>query len=257
MSARLLIHCAVISEGYTVAHSEQLEFVQKLKAAFPDFFSAVRTLEIGSQDINGTIREFFDAGSYIGIDVAPGPGVDVVCQGQDYDAPDASFDTVISCEVMEHNPHWTATFANMIRLCRPGGLIVMTCASLGRKEHGTTRTSRADSPLTVALGWEYYRNLTATDFKRALSLGDSLEAFGFFENWMTRDLYFVGFKRGNPAPANIRRTLATLQRYYRHNNIRYGMQSDYLRTRLLIALFGEERFWAGPIRFRLGHRPPQ
>jgi len=43
---------------------------------------------------------------YIGLDVAPGNGVDIVCEGQNYDAPDESFDVVISCEVMEHNPFW-------------------------------------------------------------------------------------------------------------------------------------------------------
>lgn len=58
-------------------------------------------LEVGSMDINGTIREFFRD---TGLDVTPGPRVDVVCGGQEYAAPDRSFDVVLSCEAMEHNP---------------------------------------------------------------------------------------------------------------------------------------------------------
>jgi len=67
----------------SVAHLEQFEFIATLKAAFPGFFTAARTLEIGSLDINGSVRQFFDGGSYIGLDVAPGHGVDIVCPGQD------------------------------------------------------------------------------------------------------------------------------------------------------------------------------
>jgi SAM-dependent methyltransferase len=231
-----------------VAHSEQLEFVDTVRGAFPKFFASACTLEIGSLDINGTIRTFFAGGNYTGLDVAPGPGVDIVCQGQDYQAPDDTFDTVISCEVMEHNPYWKETLTNMIRVCRPGGLILMTCATTGRKEHGTTRTSPTDSPLSVGLGWEYYRNLTAHDWERALSPSDSLAPYAFFTNWSSRDLYFLGFKRGQPAPANARSQINQMRQHYRRANLRYCLQTDYLRTRLLIGLFGEERFWAGPIR---------
>ena len=181
-----------------MAHLEQFQFIAAVKAAFPGFFSAARTLEIGSLDINGSVRRLFDGGTYIGLDVAPGRGVDIVCKGQDFHAPDNSFDTVISCEAMEHNPEWKPTMVNMIRLCRPGGLVVMTCATTGRKEHGTTRSSPDDSPLTIRLGWEYYRNLTERDFRDALALEHDLEIVAFFANWASRDIYMVGFKRGSP-----------------------------------------------------------
>lgn len=136
-------------------------------------------LEIGSLDINGTIRSAFDHCDYTGIDVAAGKGVDVVCEGQSYDAPDGSFDTVISCECLEHNRHWKGTFQNMIRLCKPDGLIVMSCATLGRSEHGTARSDPDASPLTVDKGWNYYRNLTPRDFIDA-GLVEPLGAWAFF-----------------------------------------------------------------------------
>jgi hypothetical protein len=103
-----------------MAHPEQFEFVSAVKAAFPSFLAGTRVLEIGSLDINGSVRRFFKDGQYTGIDVGPGPGVDVVCQGQDYTPPSGCFDVTISCETMEHNPYWRETFDNMLRLCRAG-----------------------------------------------------------------------------------------------------------------------------------------
>ena len=222
-----------------MAHSEQFEFIATLKAAFPGFFHAARTLEIGSLDINGSVRRFFEGGSYIGLDVAPGRGVDVVCPGQDYNAPDDSFDTVISCEAMEHNPEWKQTMVNMIRLCRPGGLVVMTCATTGRKEHGTTRTSPADSPLTIGLGWENYLNLNERDFRGAIALEETLEPLAFFANWVSRDIYMVGFKRGNPPPANAAEQFRVMREHYRGANRRHGLTSGYVIMRTLVAAFGE------------------
>lgn len=197
-----------------MAHAAQLEFMSLLRQEFPDRFQRQRVLEIGSLDINGSVRSTFSACDYVGIDVAPGPGVDVVSQGQEYDAPDAAFDTVVCCEVMEHNPHWVATMRNMVRLCKPGGMIIMTCATLGRKEHGTARTHPDASPLTVNLGWDYYRNLTIGDFKSARAADDTAHVFMY--NWHSHDLYMIGFK-GGASSADAQKMKAIRQRYKRSN----------------------------------------
>lgn len=183
---------------------------------------------------------------YVGIDVAAGPGVDLVCQGQDYDAPDASFDTVICCEVMEHNPHWKETFLNMFRVCKPGGLVLMTCASTGRRKHGTTRSKPEASPLSVGIGWTYYRNLTARDIRQALNLDGPLAVFSFMQNWKSFDLYFVGLRKGPDWPPNVRHKLAGLRCHYLRECAEVAL--GQLRMRLLIAAAGEERYWAGPVR---------
>jgi SAM-dependent methyltransferase len=197
-----------------MAHPQQLAFIELTRRMFPEAFCGTKVLEIGSLDITGSVRRFFTDCDYLGIDVAAGKGVDLVCQGQDYAAPDASFDTVISCEAMEHNPHWRETFRNMVRLCRPGGLIVMSCASTGRAEHGTACMSPADSPLTTGLGWDYYRNLTRRDFSNAIDLRNALEVFSFFDNWKSCDLYFVGFRGGAEPPLEARRKLSRMRRHY-------------------------------------------
>jgi SAM-dependent methyltransferase len=181
-----------------MSHPEQIELVHHVKNQFPAFFTQKKVLEIGSLDINGSVRGLFNDCDYTGLDIAPGKGVDVVCMGQDYDAPDDSFDAVISCEAMEHNPYWQATMVNMIRLTKPGGLVIMTCATIGRAEHGTSRTDAYSSPLTVEQGWTYYCNLTGRDILRNVTMS-ALAAYDFATNWDTYDLYFLAVKSDQDA----------------------------------------------------------
>lgn len=198
-----------------------MEFVEFVKRRVPQYFEGARVLEIGSLDINGTVRSHFSGCEYVGLDIAPGKGVDVVCEGQAYDAPDATFDVVISCEAMEHNPHWVETMANMFRLAKPGGLVLMTCATAGRKEHGTARSEPGSSPLTVEKGWNYYRNLTLRDLVREVDLS-SLAAWGSACNWKSYDLYFLGLKRTDDAGlvASFRGLVADLEASYRRRKWR-------------------------------------
>ena len=110
-----------------MAHQGQRDFVRLVSTELQSFFRDARVLEVGSLNINGSVRDFFSNCSYVGIDIAPGKDVDVVCQGQEYAAADGSFDQVISCEAMEHNPHWKETFDNMVRICRPGACFNDLC----------------------------------------------------------------------------------------------------------------------------------
>jgi SAM-dependent methyltransferase len=200
-----------------MSHTVQLEFVQISKSIFSTMFVNQKVLEIGSLDINGSVRGFFEHCDYTGLDIGPGPGVDVVCQGQSYDAPTGSFDVVICCEVMEHNPFWQDTFRNMIRLLRPGGLMVMSCATTGRAEHGTTRSDPVASPLTIEKGWEYYRNLTAKDVSREVDLSE-LSSSGFVTEKRNCDLYMLGVKAGGGVDAADR--IARFKAVYRQRAIR-------------------------------------
>ncbi|HYF07494.1 MAG TPA: class I SAM-dependent methyltransferase [Acetobacteraceae bacterium] len=200
-----------------MSHLQQQLYVRRLSETFPDAFRKRRVLEIGSLDLNGSVRQHFHDCDYIGIDLGPGPGVDVVAEGQNYDAPDGSFDVVISCETMEHNPYWKETMLNMVRMCRPGGLVIMTCATTGRVEHGTRRTTPQDAPL---IPWDYYRNLTQRDFKDALPLARLFSLHVFCEERSASDLYFAGFKVGGSVPGNARSALGALKRRYMLQNAR-------------------------------------
>jgi SAM-dependent methyltransferase len=179
-----------------MAHPQQREFFQKVKDIYPLYFSNSSVLEIGSLNINGTVRDFFtDTTSYIGLDIAPGYCVDVVCQGQDYSEPDNTYDTVLSCECFEHTPHWLEIFKNMIRLCKSDGLVLFTCASTNRREHGTTRTEPSSNPLACVEEWSYYRNLIEEDFTSHHELMSSFKTYWFETNFESCDLYFCGIKK--------------------------------------------------------------
>ena len=186
-----------------MAHAEQREFMKRLSDNLNLKFNNVKVLEIGSLDINGSVRDFFTNCDYVGIDIGEGKGVDIICEGQKFDAPDDSYDQVISCEVMEHNPYWIETFNNMLRMCKPGGLVTMTCATTGRHEHGTTRTIVCDSPLTVGAGWNYYRNLRETYFRRKINFDLAFSHFYFNVNWQSLDLVFFGIKRVTPISSEL------------------------------------------------------
>lgn len=178
-----------------MSHPEQRAFFQLVAEANRDRISSSRVLEIGSYDVNGTIRDFFPAADYVGVDLSDGPGVDVIAYGHDLDYADASFDIVLSGECFEHDPHWQETFANMVRLVRPGGLVAFTCAGRGRPEHGTTRTLITDSPGTQSEGIDYYRNLSPADFRNHPSL-ESFDDYGLWRQARCFDLYFAGIRKG-------------------------------------------------------------
>lgn len=173
-----------------MAHAAQFRFFAGVKQQFPDYFKETSVIEIGSLNINGTVRVLFEnTKQYLGLDLGEGDGVDLICKGEEYDGPSESFDVAISAECFEHNPQWVETFENMYRLTRKGGLVTFTCASTGRPEHGTSRTSKADSPYTS----DYYRNLTEEDFKPIVErLG--FKAHYFEYNPHICDLYFWGIK---------------------------------------------------------------
>lgn len=173
-----------------MAHQEQREYFTKLKTLHPQWFTGVSVIEIGSLNINGTVRDFFDATTYLGVDVSEGPGVDLVMEGQNVKMPKNTFDVAVSAECFEHNPHWQATFKNMARLAKTA--VIFTCASTGRAEHGTTRTTPQDSPFT--LEWDYYQNLTEQDFRQAFDLDSMFQQYGFEYNDTSCDLYFYGLK---------------------------------------------------------------
>lgn len=178
-----------------MSHKQQIDFVLKVKKKYTQFFKNKCVLEIGSLDINGSVRNFFDNCVYIGVDVGKGPGVDVVCLGHEYEMSPGSFDLAISCECFEHDPYHIDTLKNMIRLVKPGGLVIFSCATTGRKEHGTTASEPESSPLTVKLGWNYYKNLEEKDFREKFDFDFIFSEYQFSNNLEVYDLYFYGVKK--------------------------------------------------------------
>lgn len=205
-----------------MSHIQQRFFVNGVKQFLPTFFQNSKVLEIGSLNLNGSVREFFTDCQYLGIDVGMGPDVDEVCYGEDFGAKANSFDTVISCEAMEHNPGWQKTWLNMIRVLHSQGLMIMTCATHGRKQHGTENFQPHDSPLTTSLGQNYYKNLNAQDFIKITNPDNWFSEWGFFVDGSSYDLYFFGL--GTAADTGTIESARSLkmalnEHYYRVNTL--------------------------------------
>lgn len=97
-------------------------------------------LEVGSLDVNGSIRRFVESrkpATYVGIDIVDGPGVDLVldCDNLPSVYCDNMFDVVISAEMMEHTESWQTSMLAMVRVLRPGGVIVITTRAPGFAYH--------------------------------------------------------------------------------------------------------------------------
>lgn len=112
-------------------------------------------IEIGGRDVNGTIRTGVLADKYVSVDLRPGPGVDVVADGRSW-RPTCLADLVLCLEVLEHCEHWRDLVANMAAMLRPGGELILTCATDQRAPH-----SGLDGGMVRAGEW--YGNVGASD----------------------------------------------------------------------------------------------
>jgi len=178
-----------------MSHPQQQNYLRSIRDKFPDKFSNCFVLDIGSLDINGNNRGLFQECKYTGIDIGPGNNVDVVCKGHEYRS-DQLFDIVISSECFEHDYYYTETLVNAYKLLKPGGLLLFTCATTGRAEHGTTKSDSSwASPHTTTMWGDYYKNLTEEDIREVLPPESLFSQFEFRVDSSSYDLYFYGIKK--------------------------------------------------------------
>lgn len=177
-----------------MAHREQQEFCLYVRDKFTSKFYKPAVLDVGSLDINGNNRYLFLEPKYTGIDIGEGKNVDIVCKGHEY-KPNEKYDIVISTECFEHDMHYEATIKNCIQLTKDNGLFMFSCASTGRPEHGTARTTPQDSPFSHIQFSDYYKNLTESDIRSFLNVEEIFSEFQFIYLPITCDLYFYGIKK--------------------------------------------------------------
>ena len=93
-------------------------------------------LEVGSQNVNGTIREVLPI--TLGVDFMEGRGVDRVVDVCDLEATfgPESFDCVVSCDALEHMEHWNESLRNMWAVLKPRGIFLLTIAHPEKGVHG-------------------------------------------------------------------------------------------------------------------------
>ena len=109
-------------------------------ALTPSDVRGKRVLEVGSLDVNGSVRGDIVAlgpAEYVGIDIRPGPGVDVICDAGDLVARfgENAFDVVVSTELLEHARDWRRVVSNIKRVTRPSGVMIVSTRSYGVDFH--------------------------------------------------------------------------------------------------------------------------
>jgi SAM-dependent methyltransferase len=186
-------------------HDQARDFTLFVKNILPNYFINKKVLDVGSGDINGNNRFLFENCEYDGNDVIDTKNVTIVSKTKDLPYSDNTFDTIISTECFEHDPEYTESILKIYKMLKPNGLFFFTCASTGRAEHGTRRTSPFDSYGTIG-GLEdmvdYYKNLTEQDLNNILNLNQLFSSWDTYYNSITCDLYFVGIKKSNISMEN-------------------------------------------------------
>ncbi len=82
------------------------------------------TLELGSLDVNGSVREYFGE-DYVGIDIEAGKSVDRVMNANDIGGLDERFDCVLSLNLFEHDRYFWKTVEGVKKVLKPGGTFVV------------------------------------------------------------------------------------------------------------------------------------
>lgn len=91
-------------------------------------------VDIGAQNINGSLRQFSPLGSnYVGVDFVEGTGVDVVLTDP-YTLPfeTGTVDAVVCSSVYEHSEFFWLLFLESLRILKPNGLLYLNAPSNGK-----------------------------------------------------------------------------------------------------------------------------
>lgn len=150
-------------------HQGNRDFLDSLRVRFPEAFAlGARVLELGSLDINGSARTWWPHAEYVGLDRVAGPGVDLLVDANDpcWIVDFTVVDVLVSMSMLEHNEAWWLALEHGLRVCRRGGLIILSWGAEGNQHHAP----------------EPWRPVTVFEFFKWLSTRDDVEWLdGYFE----------------------------------------------------------------------------
>ena len=115
-------------------HQNSINHMRALVGRYLDPAKPLSIGDIGSYDYSGSYRTLFKASEwmYRGVDLNPGPNVDVVLESAyKFPFPDDHFDVLISGQAFEHVKFFWLTWAEMVRTLKPGGFIFLIAPSRG------------------------------------------------------------------------------------------------------------------------------
>lgn len=106
-------------------HGSVRQFVSRMAQQF-DLGACQRVLELGSYDVNGSVRDLLPATTYLGVDMREGPGVDLVLPPGAVLPELGTWDLVVSTEMLEHDERPWVSFARMASALTEGGFVLVT-----------------------------------------------------------------------------------------------------------------------------------
>lgn len=84
------------------------------------------SLQVAGQEHFADLRSLFAGGSYVGVDMREGPGVDRVLNLHDIDLPAASVGTVLCLDTLEHVEYPHRALEEIYRILKPNGTAVIS-----------------------------------------------------------------------------------------------------------------------------------
>ena len=115
-------------------HKNSKLWLADLKAMYPRHFEYASVLELGSKDVNGSVREFFDHCDYTGIDKEPGEGVDIVVDARNT-LFKKNFNTIICFSLLEHEEDWKTVLSHNVQFLMESGRMFFSFGSEGNIKH--------------------------------------------------------------------------------------------------------------------------
>lgn len=108
-------------------HDSAMENGKRFFNAYVRKNPSATVLDIGSQDVNGSLRQFCQYGAkYVGVDFVAGNGVDVILEDP-YKLPfdSHSIDAVVSSSCFEHSEMFWIIYLEILRVLKPQGVFYL------------------------------------------------------------------------------------------------------------------------------------
>lgn len=119
-------------------HKESYDIMKYFVDNYLDTNKELSILDIGSYDVNGNYKSLFlnKNWTYLGIDIIPGPNVDVISESEYLLGISRQFDVVISGNCLEHVQAPWLWIKEVEKAVKIGGLIcIITPFSLGEHKY--------------------------------------------------------------------------------------------------------------------------
>lgn len=104
---------------------------------FQNHTKPAKVLDVGSLDVNGSIKPLFDGCKYVGTDMREGPNVDVIVNAHELTTrfEKESFDLVVCLDTLEHDDRFWLTRDQLLEVLKPGGYLILGVPGRRCPEH--------------------------------------------------------------------------------------------------------------------------